>query len=114
MTRSKDNAKKLNLKEILREQEDLLQGLIQQVVQQVLESEMDETLGAEKGERTANGLGYRSGYYGRTLVTRVGSLSCGCRKTGKAVSARRCSSATSAARRRWWRRSPRCMYKACR
>ena len=74
MTRSKDNAKKVNLKEILREQEDFLRSLIQQVVQQVLESEMEEALGAEKGERTATRLGYRSGYYGRTLVTRVGKL----------------------------------------
>jgi putative transposase len=74
MTRSKDNANKLNFKEILREQEDFVRALVQQVVQQVLDSEMDETLGAEKGERTATRLGYRSGYYGRTLVTRVGKL----------------------------------------
>ena len=31
-------------------------------------------LGAERGERTAGRLGYRSGYYGRTLITRVGKL----------------------------------------
>jgi transposase-like protein len=30
----------------------------------------DQALGAEKGERTAGRLGYRSGYYGRTLITR--------------------------------------------
>jgi putative transposase len=35
---------------------------------------MDEALGAEKGERSSNRVGYRSGYYGRTLVTRVGKL----------------------------------------
>jgi transposase-like protein len=35
---------------------------------------MDEALGAEKSERTPNRLGYRSGYYGRTLVTRVGRI----------------------------------------
>ena len=74
MTRSKDNAKKLNLKEVFGEQEDFLRGLIQQVVQQVLEAEMDEALGAEKGQRTPNRLGYRSGYYSRTLTTRVGKL----------------------------------------
>ncbi len=74
MTRSKDTAKKLNLKEVFAEQEDFLRGLIQQVVQQVLEAEMDEALGAEKGQRTANRLGYRSGYYSRTLTTRVGKL----------------------------------------
>ncbi len=31
-------------------------------------------VGAGKGERTAARLGYRSGYYSRTLVTRVGKL----------------------------------------
>jgi putative transposase len=32
---------------------------------------MTEALGAKKGERTAGRLGYRSGYYDRTLITRV-------------------------------------------
>ena len=35
---------------------------------------MTDALGAEKGERTPACLGYRSGYYTRTLVTRVGKL----------------------------------------
>src|SRR6201987_5597954 len=35
---------------------------------------MTEALGAEKGERTAGRQGYRSGYYGRTLITRIGKL----------------------------------------
>ena len=39
-----------------------------------LEAEMTEALGAEKGERAAGRQGYRSGYYGRTLITRVGKL----------------------------------------
>ena len=47
---------------------------MQEVVQQVLEAEMDETLQAQKGERTAERQGYRSGYYGRTWITRVGKL----------------------------------------
>jgi putative transposase len=74
MTRSKDSAKQLKVKEVLAEQEDFLRELIQQVVQQVLEEEMEEALGAEKGQRTPNRLGYRSGYYSRTLTTRVGKL----------------------------------------
>ena len=74
MTRKQDNAPKANWKELNREQEDFLRPLVQEIVQQVLEAEMDEALSAEKGERTANRLGYRSGYYGRTLVTRVGKL----------------------------------------
>jgi putative transposase len=43
-------------------------------VQQVLEAEMDEALQASKSERSENRLGYQSGYYGRTLVTRVGKI----------------------------------------
>jgi putative transposase len=35
---------------------------------------MTAALGAEKGERSAARLGYRSGYYDRTLITRVGKL----------------------------------------
>ena len=56
MTRRKNSAKKLNWKEVLAEQEDFLKGLIQQVLQQVLETEMEEALGAEKGQRTQTGL----------------------------------------------------------
>ena len=74
MTRKQHSAKQPNWKELLAEQEDFLRPLIQEVVQQVLEAEMEEALGAGKGERTANRQGERSGYYGRTLVTRVGKL----------------------------------------
>ena len=38
------------------------------------EAERDETLQAGKGERTPVRLAYRSGYYGRKLVTRFGQL----------------------------------------
>src|SRR5512135_1964679 len=74
MTRKKDSAKKLDWKALMAGQEDFLRPLMQAVVQQVLEAEMDEALGAGKSERTEGRLGYRSGYYGRTLVTRVGKL----------------------------------------
>jgi putative transposase len=74
MTRKKDSAKQINWKELMAEQEDFLRPLIREVIQQVLEGEMDEALAATKGERTANRQGYRSGYYGRTLITRVGKL----------------------------------------
>src|SRR5580765_650303 len=74
MTRKQNNARRPNWKEVLAEQEDFLRPLIQKVVQQVLEAEMEEALGVGKGERTASRQGYRSGYYGRTLITRVGKL----------------------------------------
>jgi len=53
---------------------DYLRTVVEEVLQQVLEAEMDEALGAEKGERTPNRQGYRSGHYPRTLITRVGKL----------------------------------------
>src|SRR4051794_22871063 len=42
--------------------------------QQVLEAAMDEAVGAQKSERSSERIGYRSGYYNRTLVRRVGEL----------------------------------------
>ena len=74
MTRKKDSSKRLDWKALLEGQEEFLRPLIQEVVQQVLEAEMEEALGASKGERTTNRVGYRSGHYGRTLITRVGKL----------------------------------------
>jgi len=43
-------------------------------MQEMLEAGMTDAVGAEKGERTAARLGYRSGCYTRTLVTRLGKL----------------------------------------
>ena len=62
------------LKGLLEGGQDVLKELVRTVVQQTLEAEMDAALGAAKGERTEGRLGYRSGYYGRTLITRVGKL----------------------------------------
>jgi putative transposase len=76
--RRKDSAKGRitaeDLKQVLAEDRDLLKGIVEEVWQQVLEGEMEEALQAGKSERTANRLGYRSGYYSRTLVTRVGKI----------------------------------------
>jgi putative transposase len=58
----------------LSEDRDLLKEIVEETLQQVLEAEMDEALQASKGERTNGRLGYRSGYYNRTLVTRVGKI----------------------------------------
>jgi putative transposase len=74
MTRKQDSAKAVDWKEVMRGQEDFLRPLIREVIQQVLEAEMEEVVGAERSERTPNRQGYRAGYYGRTLVTRVGKL----------------------------------------
>jgi putative transposase len=78
MARKQDSARKSTLKEevrqILAEDQDLLKRMVGEALQQTLEVEMDEALGAEKSERTPNRLGYRSGYYSRTLITRVGKI----------------------------------------
>jgi putative transposase len=74
MTRKQESAKAVDWKEVMRGQEDFLRPLIREVIQQVLEAEMEEVVGAERSERTPNRQGYRAGYYGRTLVTRVGKL----------------------------------------
>jgi putative transposase len=77
MARRQDSSKEEAWKDVVSKivkEENFLRPLVEQVVQQVLEAEMDETLGAQKSERTPNRVGYRSGYYGRTFVTRVGKL----------------------------------------
>jgi putative transposase len=78
MARKQDSANKDALKaevaRILAADRDVLKSIVSEALQQTLEAEMDEALGAEKGERTPNRVGYRSGYYGRTLVTRVGKI----------------------------------------
>jgi putative transposase len=74
MTRKKSKTTVAELKGLLVQDGEFLRPLVEEVVQQVLEAEMDEALGAEKGERTPHRLGYRSGHYSRTLITRVGKL----------------------------------------
>jgi putative transposase len=60
--------------ELFSKSPDGLREIVRVVMQEMLEAEMTDALGAEKGERTVARLGYRSGYYTRTLVTRVGKL----------------------------------------
>jgi putative transposase len=78
MARREDSAGKEALKrevkQILTEDGDLVKAVVAATLQETLEAEMDEALGAQKGERTPTRVGYRSGYYSRTLVTRVGKI----------------------------------------
>jgi putative transposase len=62
------------LKRVVAEDSDFLRPLVQVVLQEVLEAEMEECVGAGKGERSETRRGYRSGYYSRGLVTRVGKI----------------------------------------
>jgi putative transposase len=74
MTKRSVKGKLVDLKRLVEEDEDYLRAMVQSLVEATLEAEMTLALGAEKGERSAARLGYRSGYYGRSLVTRVGTL----------------------------------------
>ena len=62
------------IKQLLGEDEAFLREGLRGYLQEVLESEMTSLLGASKGERVETRVGYRSGYYERSLVTRVGAL----------------------------------------
>lgn len=74
MTHHKCKTSRINLQEIFGAEKDSFKELLREVLQEVLEQEMTDALGAEKGERSPGRLGYRSGYYSRGLVTRVGKL----------------------------------------
>jgi putative transposase len=74
MAQKKSTSEGLDWKALISEEKEFFRVVVQEVVQQVLESEMEETLQASKGERTQSRQGYRSGYYSRSLVTRVGRL----------------------------------------
>ena len=63
-----------DLKTLVASDPDFVRVLVRTALQEVLEAEMSDALGAAKGERTESRLGYRAGYYGRTLITRVGKL----------------------------------------
>jgi putative transposase len=62
------------IKSLLNADKDFLKPLVRAVLQEVLEGEMTEALGAGRSERVEGRLGYRSGHYSRSLVTRIGKI----------------------------------------
>jgi hypothetical protein len=64
----------IDLKGLLARGADFVRAAVEALVQAALEAEMTEAIGAEKGERSETRLSYRSGYYSRSLITRVGTL----------------------------------------
>jgi len=74
MTKRQGKSGTIDVKALLADDKEFLRALVRAALQEVLEAEMTEAVGAEKGERTAGRQSYRSGYYDRTLVTRVGKL----------------------------------------
>jgi len=73
MTKSEAKPANAAVNELFAESPDGLREIVRAVIQEMLEAEMTDAR-AEKGERTAARLGYRSGYCTRTFVTRVGKL----------------------------------------
>lgn len=74
MTKREGKSERIDVKALLESDDDFVRCAVQALVQAALEEEMTASIGAEKGERTAVRLSYRSGYYGRSLITRVGTL----------------------------------------
>jgi hypothetical protein len=111
MTKTEGKSASAAVKDILLQSPDGLREVIRAVLQEVLEAEMDEALGASKGERTPERLGYRSGHYGRTLITRVGKLEL---RVPQDRSGPNYSSAISVRSGPWWRPWRRCMCRVCR
>ena len=74
MAPKKTNANTSEWKSELLAGGDVVRELFREVLQEVLEAEMTETLQAKPGERTSERQGLRSGYYSRSLITRVGKL----------------------------------------
>ena len=99
MTRKKTKRSLQEIKELIGEQEDILRPLIRAVLQEILEAEMSEALGAEKSERAEGRLGYRSGYYVRSLITRVGKVDYGYPKIVRGTFRPNSLSATNAAKK---------------
>jgi transposase-like protein len=74
MTERKGKTDIIHVKGLLSGDDAFIRTVVRAALQEVLEAEMTEAVGAAKGERTPARVGYRSGYYGRTLITRVGKL----------------------------------------
>lgn len=74
MTERKHISRLAEVKALLSDEPDLMKVLVKEVLQEVLDTEMTEFLGADRSERTVGRTGYRSGYYSRGLVTRIGKL----------------------------------------
>src|SRR6266436_6087568 len=66
MTKKKNKRSSQEIKALISQEDDFLRPLMKLA--------LEEVLGAAKSERSAQRQGYRSGYYQRKLITRVGTL----------------------------------------
>ena len=114
MTKRQGKSGTIDIKAVLAEDEEFLRALVRMALQEVLEAEMTEALGAEKGERAAGRQGYRSGYYGRTLITRVGKLELRVPQDRAGRFSTELFERYQRSSGRWWRRWRRCTCKGFR
>lgn len=68
------NRNAVDVRMLLTESPDPIRAIVEETLQQILECEMDEAIGARRGERSEDRLSHRSGYYDRSFVTRVGKV----------------------------------------
>jgi len=104
MTKGEGKREVIDLKGLLARDEDFVRVAVEALVQ----AEMTEAIGAEKGERSETRVSYRSGYYSRSLITRVGTLELRVPQDRMGGFRPSCSSATNARRRHWSGPWPRC------
>jgi putative transposase len=74
MTKGEGRAELVDVKALVAGDWDYLRTMVQAIVQATLEAEMTEAIGAGKWERGPDRVSQRSGYYSRSLITRVGTL----------------------------------------
>src|SRR5271157_144570 len=74
MTKRQVKGESTGLKAILSGDDDFLRNAVRAAIQTELEAELTEALAAERSERVDGRLGYRSGSYSRSLITRVGTI----------------------------------------
>ena len=74
MTKREGKSEGTDVKALISADEDFIRSAVRTAIQAALEAEMTEALAAERSERVDGRLGYRSGSYGRSLVTRVGTI----------------------------------------
>jgi putative transposase len=74
MSKGQGKGEVIDIKGRLERDREFIRAAVRAAIEAALEAEMTEALGAEKGERTETRLGYRSGHYSRSLITRIGTL----------------------------------------
>jgi putative transposase len=74
MTRREGKGEGTDVKALVSADDAFIRSAVRTAIQAALEAEMTEALAAERSERVDGRLGYRSGFYSRSLITRVGTI----------------------------------------